>query len=75
LASADHDQQKWSQPNVRYGEAVGLTAQNEIGRKASPATLRRSEKSACPVSLSGVVAAPMIDLVARICESNAIGWD
>jgi hypothetical protein len=41
---------KWSYPNINYGEAVGLAAQNEIDRKASPATLRSGEKSAWPVS-------------------------
>jgi hypothetical protein len=72
-----------------------LTTQNEIGRKASPATLRSSQKSAwhcaslrgppwtpssswtpstpSPVRLRGVVVAPMIDLVARICGSNVMG--
>src|SRR6266508_3718631 len=35
------------------------------------ASLRNTEKSACSVSLSGIMAAPTIDLVAEVCGSSA----
>ena len=65
LASADHDQQIWRRPHVKYGEAVGIRPGQQIEppRLASLASLLRN--IACSVSLSGRMAAPMIDLVAR----------
>src|SRR6266542_3706058 len=71
LASADHDRQKWRRANASYGEAVGITLRYEISRDAPPALLRWSEKSACSVRLSGRMAAPTIDLAAKVRRSSA----
>ena len=55
----------WRRPHVKYGEAVAIRPGQQIEppRLASLASLLRN--IACSVSLSGRMAAPMIDLVAR----------
>ena len=68
LAGADHDSIRFrADPTLSYGEAVGIPHfRVAFGRHASPVPLRRSTCAACPVRLSGRMAAPMIDLAQRI---------
>src|SRR5262249_23107310 len=53
------------------GRPSEFPSARKTSRHAWPASLRCREKSACPVRLSGRMAAPMIDLVAEICGSRA----
>jgi len=54
-----------TQRNLRRGRR-NLPIQTQASRHAWPALLRWCKKSACPVRLSGRMATPTIDLVAKI---------
>jgi hypothetical protein len=73
LAGADHDLQIWQLPNVSYGEAVGIT-QFSDGSAATPRQpcFLQQMFSLAGQLLSGRMAAAMIDLAVRNCDSTAV---